>query len=242
MRSYVLIPGAWMGGWAWKAVARRLREAGHEAYPMTLTGLADKVHLARREVDLETHTTDVLNLLDYEDLQGDVVLVAHSYGSVVGTGVADRAAERFSHVVYVDGGPMADGQGMLDFAGPEDAAALRKRVAEAGDGWLLPYPGFENLGPPPMLDGLGPRERALLDRKATPQPFGTYEQRVRLRGGRGRYQPVLIACNGFRFLEKVVPTLTSFVTPEWQRHELPTGHWPMLSAPDRLAELLIGLR
>jgi pimeloyl-ACP methyl ester carboxylesterase len=241
MATYVLVPGAWIGGWAWKAVARRLRQGANDVYPVTLTGLGERVHLARREVNLDTHITDVIKLLEFEDLR-DVVLVGHSYSSCVVPGVADRVGDRLSHVVYVDGGPLADGQSMLDFAGPEGAADLRRKVAERGDGWLLPYPGFEELGPPPMLEGLGPAERALLEGKSTPQPFGTYEQPLRLKGGKGNFQQVVIACNGFRFLEKVAPQVAAFLTPAWKRLELATGHWPMLSAPDALAEQLLGLR
>jgi pimeloyl-ACP methyl ester carboxylesterase len=240
--TYILVPGAWLGSWAWKGVARRLREAGSEVYSITLTGLADRVHLARRDVNLETHITDVIKLLEYEDLDGDVVLVGHSYAGIIVAGVADRAGHRLSHVVYVDTGPLDDGQSMLDFAGPDEVAEIERQVAEAGDGWLYPYPGFERLGPPPMLEGLGPSQRALLDRKSTPQPFGTYEQPLRLAGdGRGDFQRVLVACNGFRFIEKILPTMSAFLTPEWKRIDVQTGHWPMLSAPDALAAELLGL-
>ena len=226
-----------MGGWVWQAVTRHLRQAGHDAHPITLTGLGERVHLARPEVDLETHIQDVVNVLHYEDLR-DVVLVGHSYAGIVVTGVADRAPERLSHLVYIDSGPLADGQSMLDFD-PADADRLRRLVRDKGDGWRYPYPGFEGLGPPPMLAGLGHDQRALMDRKATPQPFGTYQQPLRLQGNQGRFKRVLIACNGFRFLEEAVPPLAAFLTPQWRRLDLATGHWPMLSAPDDLSTKLL---
>jgi pimeloyl-ACP methyl ester carboxylesterase len=241
MAAYVLVPGAWIGGWAWKKVARKLRAAGHDAYPVTLTGLGERVHLARREVNLETHLTDVLNLLEYEDLREDVVLVGHSYAAIVVNGVADRAGDRLKHLVYLDSAPMGDGKRHLDFSSPDEQEAIRKQVNERGEGWRLPYPGFEQLGPPPMREGLGASERALLDTRSTPQPFGSYEQPLRLQGGRGRFQRWLIACNGFRFVEQLQPKVATFLTPEWKRMDLATGHWPMLSAPDALAELLRGL-
>ncbi len=239
--TYVLVPGAWAGGWAWKSVAGRLRQAGHDAYPVTLTGLGERVHLGNPQVNLDTHVTDVLNLMAYEDLR-DVVLVGHSYAACVVTMVADQAGDRLSHVVYVDSAPLPSGQSMLDFHGPEGAAQLRRKVAEQGDGWKVPYPGFENLGPPPMLAGLGPAERALLDGKSTPHPFGSYEQPLRLGKNRGNPRRVLIACNGFRMLEQAVPALAGFLTPAWQRFDLETSHWPMLSAPDALADCLLKLR
>jgi pimeloyl-ACP methyl ester carboxylesterase len=240
MAAFVLVPGAWMGGWIWQDVARRLRQAGHDAYPVTLTGLGERVHLARPEVNLDTHIQDVLGLLKYEDLAEDVVLVGHSYAGVVITGVADRAPERLSHLVYVDTGPLANGESMMDFYGPEEAAHVRRVVVpQQGDGWKLPYPGFPQLGPPPVLAGLGQRERTLMDTLATPQPFGSYDQPLRLEGRGGKYKRVLIACNAFRYLEKQIPKLAAFLDPSWRRLELDTGHWPMLSAPEELTAQLL---
>ena len=95
MATYVLVGGAWIGGWAWQAVARALRARGHEVYPATLTGLGERAHLGRPETDLETHIADVVNLMAYEDL-AEVVLVGHSYAGFVVTGVADRAGELLS--------------------------------------------------------------------------------------------------------------------------------------------------
>ena len=241
MTAFVLVPGAWIGGWAWQRVARRLRAAGHDAYAVTLTGLGERVHLASPAVNLDTHITDVVNLLEYEQLR-HVVLVGHSYAAIVVDGVADRAGVRVEHLVYLDSAPLADGQRHLDFYGPEEAEQLRRQVKERGDGWRLPYPGFEQLGPPPMLEGLSAEGRALLDERSTPQPFGSYEQPLRHRGGPIRYRRAVIACNGFRFIEQMAPQMAAFLTPEWRRHDLQTGHWPMLSAPDALAETLLALR
>jgi pimeloyl-ACP methyl ester carboxylesterase len=108
MATIVLVPGAWLGGWVWQGVARDLRQRGHVVYPVTLTGLADRVHLARPDVDLETHITDVINLIEYEDLH-DVSLLCHSYSGVVITGVADRIPERLAQVIYLDSAPFVDG-------------------------------------------------------------------------------------------------------------------------------------
>src|SRR5919205_1624459 len=105
MTNYVLVGGAWLGGWCWKPVARRLRDNDHDAYPVALTGLGERVHLASPQVDLETHITDVVNLIEFEDLHG-VVLLGHSYAGLVVTGVADRVAERIFQLVYLDTGPI----------------------------------------------------------------------------------------------------------------------------------------
>ena len=117
MTTDVLVSGAWLGGWCWQRIARNLRVRGHVVYPVTLTGLGERVHLARPDVGLDTHISDVVNVLDYEDLTG-VVLVGHSYAGAVITGVADRRPERLAQLIYLDTGPLSDGQALLDFYPP----------------------------------------------------------------------------------------------------------------------------
>jgi pimeloyl-ACP methyl ester carboxylesterase len=244
MGQFVLVPGAWIGGWAFQQVARSLRDRGHDVYPVTLTGLGERVHLARPETDLETHIADVVNVLEYEDLRR-AVLVGHSYAGIVVTGVADRARDRLSSLVYLDTAPMQDGQRHIDFYPPDVAEGMRNQAREKGEGWRLPFPGFEQLGPPPMLEGLGADARALIETRAVAQPFASYSQPLRLRGRRpatsGELRRVVIACNGFREIAAAQPQMASFLTSDWRRHDLATGHWPMLSAPQPLAEMLHGL-
>src|SRR5262245_38762532 len=118
MVAFVLVHGAWHGGWCWKKVAPLLRQAGHEVYTPTLTGLGERSHLVHPEVRLETHIRDVLQVLEFEDLR-DVVLVGWSYGGMMVPGVADRAAERLRHLVYLDADVPGDGQCSLDLEPPE---------------------------------------------------------------------------------------------------------------------------
>ena len=134
MAAYVLVGGGWLGGWCWKPVARRLREEGHDVYPVTLTGLGERVHLASPEVDLETHITDVVNLIGFEDLR-EVVLLGHSYAGVVVTGAADRVPERISQLVYLDTGPIPDGTALVDTFPPEVREHVERQVEELGGGW-----------------------------------------------------------------------------------------------------------
>jgi pimeloyl-ACP methyl ester carboxylesterase len=239
MATFVLVPGAWMGGWIWQEVARDLRPRGHEVYPVTLTGLGERVHLARPEVDLDTHITDVVNVFNYEDLN-DVILLAHSYSGIVVTGVADRVADRLAQVVYLDSAPFVDRQSYLDINPPETQESLLRQVEEKGDGWRLPFPAWDELGDESTLAGLGDRERALMESRATPQPFRTYEQPLRLtRESPGEYQLVAIACNDMRNLIAAgVPGIAEMNKPPWRYEELATGHWPMLSMPTELAETL----
>src|SRR5262249_14123882 len=114
MATFVLVGGAWMGAWVWKQVATDLRQRGHQVYPISLTGLGDRVHLARPEVNLDTHITDVINLIAFEDLDR-VSLVGHSYAGSVIAGVADRIGDQLAQTIYCDTAPLDNGESMIDF-------------------------------------------------------------------------------------------------------------------------------
>src|SRR5437763_6310667 len=101
MATYVLVHGAWHGGWCWQRVTPLLRAAGHEVYTPTLTGLGERAHLGTPDVGLATHVEDIVTMLEYEDLT-DVVLVGHSYAGMVITGVAHAVPSRLTHLVYLD--------------------------------------------------------------------------------------------------------------------------------------------
>ena len=242
MATYVLVPGAWLGGWAWQDVAARLRAAGHDVYPITLTGLGERVHLARPEVDLETHITDVVNTIKWNDLD-EVILAGHSYAGIVIPGVADRIPDRIQQLVYVDSAPLADGMAMVDLYPPEALAALRQTVAESGNGWLYPFPGFDELAQNTSIAGLGDREQAVIAARATAHPWATYTQPLHLQQADAAettsYRRVVIACDDIRGLVAAgVPQIAAMAAPPWHYLELETGHWPMLSAPAELAEML----
>src|SRR3954463_16322237 len=143
-RPLVLVPGACLGGGAWRDVAGDLRARGHDVHPGTLPGLRGRVHLARPDVDLETHIADVVNLLDYEGLE-DAVLVGHSYAGIPVTAVADRRSGRLSKVVYFDTGPLPDGMSIVDVQSLEQREQQRKAVDEEGDGWRWPVPDRATL-------------------------------------------------------------------------------------------------
>jgi pimeloyl-ACP methyl ester carboxylesterase len=239
MATFVLVPGAWLGGWAWERVTPHLREAGHAVYAPTLTGLGERAHLGTPETNLDTHIADVVDLIEAEDLR-EVVLVGHSYAGIVVAGVADRVAERLALVVYLDTAPQEDGESVLDFFPPEVREELRRQVAAEGEGWRYPPPPFGQLPDEPTFAGLSAEDRALLAREATPQPFGTYTQPLRLaHGDTGRYRRAVIACNDFRSMEATgLPQFQVYTPPVWERRDLDTGHWPMLSAPRELAGVL----
>jgi pimeloyl-ACP methyl ester carboxylesterase len=195
MTTYVLVGGGWLGGWCWQRVARRLRDNGHDAYPATLTGLGERVHLASPQVDLETHITDVVNLIEFEDLH-DVVLLGHSYGGLVVTGAADRIPERISELVYLDTAPLPDGGSLIEKFPSELRKRTEEQVQELGEGWKFPIPPPEELANMASLEGVDEDHLRLLYFRATPQPFGTYTQPLRLRNPARETLPKLrIVCN-----------------------------------------------
>ncbi|GIJ49977.1 hypothetical protein Val02_68630 [Virgisporangium aliadipatigenens] len=231
MTTYVLVPGFFLGGWAWRDVAAHLRARGHEAHPVTLTGLGERAHLARPDVDLDTHIDDVAHLLRYRELR-DVTLVGHSYGGEVVTGVADRLPHLVSRLVYVDTGPLPDGVSQNDFA--RSAGAPQ----EPTDGFLPPPPWAS------VSEGEDGVDLARLSSLATPQPWATATAPVRLTGAWEK-----IPCHGVfssftveqvRAMAATVPFFRLMVGPQWTYAELPGWHWPLLNRAAELSVLLEG--
>ena len=244
----VLVPGACLGGWVYAEVARRLRALGHDAYPVTLTGLGERVHLARPDTDLETHITDVVNVLEHEDLH-DAVLVGHSYSGIVVTGVADRRPERLSAVVYLDCAPVPDGMALDGLMPAEIRERQRRDVDERGDGWRWPVPDRDTLtsGLYGSTAGLGEEHLRMVEERGSPQPYATFTTPLRLNAARPsevRRVAIFGSAGGMsletlrRLTEEGDPRAAPFTGDDWELHELPTGHWLMLSMPEEVAGLL----
>jgi pimeloyl-ACP methyl ester carboxylesterase len=234
MATFVLVHGSMHGGWCWTRVVPLLRAASHEVFTPTLTGLGERVHLAHAGIDLDTHIQDVLGVLEYEDLY-DVILVGHSSGAMVITGVADRAPGRIAHLVYLDGVQAADGQALLDFFPPDGQAARRARVAAEGDGWrLLPVD-------PAAFGVTDAADAAWLRAKLVPHPFGALTQPLRLANPAGFAGPktylacVKAAAESWR--DAMVERART--EPGWRYREVATGHDAMITAPSQLAALLL---
>ena len=243
MATFVLVPGMWLGGWAWRDVAEPLRAAGHRVYPVTLTALGERVHLGGPQTNLDTHVADVVNLLHYEDLH-DVVLAGHSFAGTVIAAVADRVPERIARLVYVDTWPLPDGVAHIDSSSPERRRAEEQKVAAQGEGWRLPLPPWGELDQGNELRGLGEAERRRMRERAVGHPFGTLTQLVRLANpAREALPKTAIWCSmtpaEVQEMVAAYPAMCSeLAKPGWQVVELPTGHWPMFSQPRELAELL----
>jgi pimeloyl-ACP methyl ester carboxylesterase len=230
----------WLGAWAWRDVTARLRAGGHEVHPLTLTGVADRAHAGGPGTNLDTHVTDVVALIETEELT-DVVLAGHSYAGSVITLVADRVPDRLRRVVYVDCGPLPSGTSLLDTFDEQGRAGLR---AGLGDGWLVPPRAWDAAADPVLLAGLSARTLAELERRCTGHPFASVDQPLAGTGA-GTAVPRTLIASTFpldqvqAMIAQGHPYFAGLATAEILA--LPTGHWPMLSEPDGLADLLAGV-
>ncbi|WP_420144142.1 alpha/beta fold hydrolase [Sphingobium sp.] len=232
-RTFVLVHGAWHGGWCYKDMAAILRRAGHTVYTPTLTGLGERSHIGGNIVNLDMHVQDVVHMIAYEELR-DIVLVGHSYGGMVITGVADRLADTISTIVYLDAFvPQNDGDSVRKLAGPSVGDATG---AMGMDGWSVAPPTAESLGVRP-----GNRDR--VDRLCTRQPFATMLQGLKLSG---RHKDIanrhFVFATGWGGADANTPFRPYYEKlrddPAWKVHVVPFGHDMMVDEPDAVAKLL----
>ena len=242
MATFVLVHGAWHGGWCWSKVAPLLRRTGAEVYAPTLSGLGERAHLAelvdQTQVDLELHIQDVTRLMEYEELD-DVVLVGHAYAGMVITGVAEVWPERLSHLVYINGVIPADGESMADqlipVRGPDFAAWVRDHI-KRGEGYLPPPASPEELGRRWGIPDAADREW-MFDR-VTPQPAAAMAGPVSIGNPAARDIPRSFIGGeeaGFQ------PVADRAREAGWGMYHLDSGHDPMVSHPRELAEILLGI-
>jgi pimeloyl-ACP methyl ester carboxylesterase len=240
MATFVLLPAAWCGGWCWHRVAPLLRAAGHAVYAPTPTGLGERVHLAHPGIDLETHVTDVLNVLFYEDLT-DVTLVGWSYGGMVAAGVADRAPERLAQLAYLDAAIPEDGQSLFEAAEDDGSlrAAYQERIAAAGTPGFLPF----------RTEGLEARvpddaDRAWMVARIVPHPIATFAQPIRLRNpAAARLPRAYVLCTEGRDPDGPEPAFLRRARsdPGWRFREVAANHLAPISAPRATADALLAL-
>jgi pimeloyl-ACP methyl ester carboxylesterase len=229
MANVVLAHGAWSAAWAWKKMRPLFRAAGHEFFAPTYTGLGERAHLARPDIDLSTHVQDVSAVLEIEDLK-DVTLLGHSYGGMVASGVADKLGGRITRVVYIDAFAPKDGQSLFDLLGSKGEAHMRAGAAKDGDGWKLPLN--------PMPPDTSPEDQAWAVPKRRPQPIKTFEEKIRL--GSANFPPrhyIYAKKNGpgdvFRqFAERAKSE------PGWTYWEIDASHNPHITCPEALMGLL----
>jgi len=230
MTTIVVAHGAWSAGWAWKKMHPRLAAAGHTLVTPTYTGLGERRHLAGPHIDLETHVADLLGVLETEDLHG-VALVAHSYGGMVGTAVADRARERIDQLIYLDAFVPADGQALADLVPPGATQAMRDAAAADGDGWRVP--------PNPVPADTAPEDLPWIEARRSAQPLGTFTQPLRIQRGPLTLPRAYIYCTrtgpGDTF---GLFAAAAQADPAWRYRSIDASHSPHVTAPDALTALL----
>jgi pimeloyl-ACP methyl ester carboxylesterase len=228
--TFVLVHGAWHGGWCWDRVTPLLRGAGHVVHAPTLTGLSERAHLLSPLVGLETHVEDVVRLIDVLGLQ-DVVLVGHSYAGQVVTAVADRRPEAVAHRVYLDAFVGSDGEAARDLLPETVEHHWAESAAEQGFGWLVAVRKLSVLGVTEQadLDWLSP--------KLTAHPWKTYTDRLQLTGAGETVPASFIEC--VSWMRVFSAQADRARAKGWPVFDLETGHEAMVTAPQELSALLL---
>ena len=228
--TFVLVHGAWHGGWCWRRVSDLLERQGHKVFTPTLTGLGERSHLLRAGINVSTHVTDVVNVLKWEGLS-DVVLCGHSYGGLVVSGVAEQMSSAIGSIVFLDAFVPENGDSMAELT----SRAVRdnlKIAAERGD-----------LGVPARSAAaflVNEKDQAWVDAMCVPQPIGTMTEKMALTGARERIgkkayiRAAAYPNPGFDTAYARVKADTS-----WRTYEVPCGHDVMVDMPERLAEILL---
>ena len=227
-KTFLVCHGAWSAGWAWKKVHPLMAAAGHRLVTPTYTGLGERAHLATPSIDLETHIQDILNVIGYEDLR-DIVLIGHSYGGMVATGVADRARDRITQLIYIDAFVPEDGQSLLDLN--EVARPRMQELTKSGDGWRVP--------PNPTPPDTPPADVEWLTERRVHMPIKCFETSLKMHNG------ALGLPRNYIYATRITPadTFGRFAEraksdPAWRYHEIDASHSPNVTAPEALMSLL----
>ncbi|POX57362.1 hypothetical protein C3489_01240 [Streptomyces sp. Ru71] len=232
MATFLLVPGLWMGGWAWDAVAAELSARGHRATAVTLPGLGDRADEDAAVIGLADHVDAVAELLQAQERE--VVLVAHSYAGFPSVGAVDRVPEKVERLVFVDTGAPESG---------ESVVTQMPHLLETADGGVLPVPGGIDA-----VHGVPEAEWERYRSLATPHPLRTVTDPITLTGAWLKVPTTGVFClAGGRLSLDVVRALYATGDPRFAKlaepgvtfFEMATGHWPMLSTPTELADVLV---
>ncbi len=230
MANFVLVPGAWHGGWCYSRVAARLLERSHNVFTPTLSGLDEIASNEGKPIDLATHVSDVVDLIVSHELH-DVVLAGHSYAGMVVTGVAGQVGERIKSLFYIDACVPDDGQCALDMVSPERARRTLE-IAEAERGWVPPPSAHQFNGNPADFDWI--------DKQCTPHPIGSLTEALHFTG-----QEALVPHRTYVLAARYISDINHpayaklYGQPEWKAVSLDCGHEIMLDEPDALTKLLL---
>lgn len=230
-KVFVLIHGSFCGGWYWRRVSDLLEKRGHKVFSPTLAGLGEHSHLLNKEINLDTHITDIVNLIKWEDLN-DICLVAHSYAGWPVSGALEQIGDRISSIVWVDAFKPDNGQKAVDVVNE----VIRKAALSAAD---KGEPGLPAA--PAALFLVNEKDRAYVDSKLTPQPVGTYLQAIKLSGARDKVAKKTYI-RAARFKAPAFDKALAECKPDssWITVENTTsGHVIMIDEPQWLADILM---
>lgn len=236
MTNFLLVPGTSCGAWIWQRLSILLRAAGHNVYPLTLTGLGEKSHLLPKidRITLATHVEDVTNLLFYEDLS-NVVLIGNSYAGMVITGVAAKKPKRLAHVVYFDAYLPFPGENEMSLWPPEEQVRVKAEIAKGNKFRPLPpnFPAFLGISEPNLAQWVQAR--------LTPHPISTYEDPPPPESAESKLIPKsFISCTEGPFGTPLFATFASRARNlGWKVYELKAGHAAMLTHPKESADILL---
>lgn len=242
-RAYVFVPGTWHGGWMWRHLRRPLWQAGHEVYTPTPTGVGERSHLSGPDIGLETHIQDIVNVIEYEELD-DVILVGHSFAGMTITGVADRMRERIGRLVFFDAlvpTPERPAAIMPDPKTGEYADGWIKRTQAFRDGYMMSF--FDDYPLEMLVPADDVENRAWLQRRITHHPARQWTDPLALHNGGWEGLPrTYIRCTGQAFSPSSDamggPALSD---PEWQLIEFPYPRNAMMTHPAETVELMLSL-
>jgi pimeloyl-ACP methyl ester carboxylesterase len=234
MAVFVLVHGGGHGGWCYQKVARLLRQAGHEVYTPTLTGVGERAHLLNPDIDLETHIADVVGVLTYEDLH-DVILVGHSYGGMVITGVADRASDRIKELVYLDAAHPVDGESLAAVAPQQmEPAHAMAQIVNGVEVVLCPFPGMAAF-----FGITDPADAAWTESKLTPHPWKCFSQPLHLINGEASKRLPRTNINCSSVLRSSPDAARSRQLQGHRNFEIDTGHDLMITEPQAVTDFLL---
>jgi pimeloyl-ACP methyl ester carboxylesterase len=230
-KTFVLVHGTFVGGWYWRRVADLLEQKGHKVFSPTLTGLGERSHLLSKEINLDTHVTDIVNVIKWEDLR-DICLVVHSYGGWVGSGVLEVIGDRVSSIVWLDAYKPENGQKPIDLT----SEAFRKLVLASAEKGEPAFPPPLKL--PPIF--VNEKDRDYVDSKLTAHPIGTYLQPIKLSGAREKVAKKTY----IRALKFPNPAFGNALADckadkSWSTFETDSFHIVMLDEPEWLATAVV---
>jgi pimeloyl-ACP methyl ester carboxylesterase len=226
MSTFLVAHGAWSAGWVWKKMRPLMNARGHTLIAPTYTGIGERAHLAHKDINLETHIEDVMQVLHYEDLR-DVILLGHSYGGMVATGVADRARDRIKHLVYLDAYVPEEGKSAHDYAPATRRDNVRKNAI---DGWRVP--------PAPPPPDTSPEDVAWVTPRRTPQPLACFEQKFSFRNGPLSLPRTYIYAKTPNPGDYFRPFMEKARGEGWKVYEIDASHSPHVTAPEVLMKIL----